>query len=165
MPERTKQVGLAWSILRQSQLSEDAYQDMLARVEPGLYQRIHRSESHRIEAGTRIRSFLLQLDPVGRLARDAANKPRVMSQVTFDRPVIGMIVSSSKLSATDELLGHLRGDYVKTRRGIEPPRLTDTSDVQRDVVILSGDRQTLSVNLSAGTAIDQIRVMVKGREQ
>ncbi|MEL6108945.1 MAG: sigma-70 family RNA polymerase sigma factor [Planctomycetota bacterium] len=32
MPERTKQVALAWSILRQSQLSEDAYQDMLARV-------------------------------------------------------------------------------------------------------------------------------------
>ena len=32
MPERTKQVALAWSILRQSHLSEDAYQDMLARV-------------------------------------------------------------------------------------------------------------------------------------
>lgn len=32
MPERTKQVALAWSILRQSQLSEDAYQDMLAKV-------------------------------------------------------------------------------------------------------------------------------------
>ena len=32
MPERTKQVGLAWSILRQSQLAEDAYQDMLAKV-------------------------------------------------------------------------------------------------------------------------------------
>ena len=32
MPERTKQLALAWSILRQSHLSEDAYQDMLARV-------------------------------------------------------------------------------------------------------------------------------------
>ncbi|MEM9366582.1 MAG: sigma-70 family RNA polymerase sigma factor [Planctomycetota bacterium] len=32
MPERTKQIALAWSILRQSQFSEDAYQDMLARV-------------------------------------------------------------------------------------------------------------------------------------
>ena len=32
MPERTKQIALAWSILRQSQLSEDAYQDMLAKV-------------------------------------------------------------------------------------------------------------------------------------
>ena len=32
MPERTKQIALAWSILRQSHLSEDVYQDMLARV-------------------------------------------------------------------------------------------------------------------------------------
>jgi RNA polymerase sigma-70 factor (ECF subfamily) len=32
MPERTKQVSLAWSILRQAQLSEDAYQDMLQKV-------------------------------------------------------------------------------------------------------------------------------------
>ena len=32
MPERTKQIALAWSILRQSHLSEDAYQDMLALV-------------------------------------------------------------------------------------------------------------------------------------
>ena len=32
MPERTKQIALAWSILRNSHLSEDVYQDMLARV-------------------------------------------------------------------------------------------------------------------------------------
>ena len=32
MPERAKQIGLAWSIVRQAHLSEDAYQDMLARV-------------------------------------------------------------------------------------------------------------------------------------
>ena len=32
MPERTKQIALAWSILRQSHLSEDVYQDMLTRV-------------------------------------------------------------------------------------------------------------------------------------
>ena len=142
--------------------SEDFFVDL---IEPGLYQRIHRSESHRISAGTHLRSYLLQLDPIGKLARDAANKPRVMGQVTFDRPVIGLIASSSKLSATDELLGHPRGDYVKTRRGIEPPSTSDPSDVQRDVVILSKDRQTLSVDLSAGTAIDQIRVIVEGREQ
>ena len=32
LPERTKQIGLAWSILRQSQPAEDAYQDMVAKV-------------------------------------------------------------------------------------------------------------------------------------
>ncbi len=81
MPEPTKQVRPAWSILRQSQLPEDAYQGMLARVEPGLYQRIHRSESHQIEAGTRLPSYLLKLNPVGRPTRGTANKPRVVRHV------------------------------------------------------------------------------------
>ena len=80
-------------------------------VEPGQYQRIRRSEPYRIQTGIRVRSYLLQLDPVGRLESEATNKPRVMGQVTFDRPVIGLII----LNATDSLLGHPRGDYVKTR--------------------------------------------------
>jgi hypothetical protein len=40
-----------------------------------------------------------------------------MGEVTFDRPVIGLIARSSKLNAAESLLGHSRGDYVKTRRG------------------------------------------------
>ena len=32
LPERTKQVALAWSILRDSALTDDAYQDMLTKV-------------------------------------------------------------------------------------------------------------------------------------
>ncbi|MEO2013205.1 MAG: FecR domain-containing protein [Fuerstiella sp.] len=130
-------------------------------VDPGQYRRIHRSEQHSVPAGGRIRSYLLQLDPVGRLERNAINKPRVIGQVTFDRPVIGLIASSKKLSATDGLLGHPGGDYVKTRRGIEPPRTNNASDSGRDVVILSVDRRTLSLDLSAGTAVDQIRVVVR----
>jgi ferric-dicitrate binding protein FerR (iron transport regulator) len=129
-------------------------------VDPGQYQRIHRSEQHPVRAGGRIRSYLLQLDPVGRLERGAPDKPRVIGQVTFDRTIIGLIASSKNLDATDELLGHPRGDYVKARRGIEPPRSTDPPDSGRDVVVLSTDRRTLSLDLSAGTAVDQIRVVV-----
>lgn len=32
VPERTKQIALAWSILNDAQLAEDAYQDMLAKA-------------------------------------------------------------------------------------------------------------------------------------
>lgn len=41
MPERTKQIALAWSILRQSRLSEDAYRDMLGKVlaNDGIFER------------------------------------------------------------------------------------------------------------------------------
>ena len=129
-------------------------------VEPGQYQRIHRTQQHQIEVGRQVRSYLLQLDPIGRLARDAPNKPRVIGQVTFDKPIIGLIASSTNLSETDSRLGHPRGDYVKTRRGIEPPRPTDPPDSGRDIVVLSYDRRTLSLDLSAGTAVDQIRVIV-----
>lgn len=129
--------------------------------ESGQYQHIPRNKSYQIPAGIRVRSYLLQLDPVGRLAKEIENKPRAMGQVIFDRSVLGLITRSSKLNMTDKLLGHPRADYVKTRRGIEPPRPKDKGDVERDVVILSEDRRTLSVDLSAGTAIDQIRVIVE----
>tara|TARA_R110002049_G_scaffold179629_1_gene346666 strand:+ start:1427 stop:1558 length:132 start_codon:yes stop_codon:yes gene_type:complete len=32
MPERTKHIGFAWSVLRESHFAEDAYQGMLAKT-------------------------------------------------------------------------------------------------------------------------------------
>ena len=61
---------------------------------------------------------------------------------------------------TDELLGHPLGDYGGQRRGIEPTRPDDLPDSGRDHVILSQDRKTLSLDLSASSAVDQIRVIV-----
>ncbi|MEE2639818.1 MAG: hypothetical protein VX768_04270, partial [Planctomycetota bacterium] len=58
------------------------------------------------------------------------------------------------------LLGHPLGDYGDTRRGIEPTRPDDQPDSGRDHVTLSRDRRTLSLDLSASTAVDQIRVVV-----
>jgi hypothetical protein len=133
-------------------------------VEPGQYRRVHRAGDELVFAGLRVNSYLLQLDPVGRLARDTPNKPRAIGQLTFDKPVIGLIGGTKKLRETDDLLGHPHGDYGNLRRGIEPPRLTDSADPGRDVVILSDDRRTLSLDLSAGTAVDQIRVVVRVSE-
>ena len=133
-------------------------------IEPGQYRRIHRAGQERISAGQRVNSYLLQLDPVGRLARDAPNKPRAIGQITFDKPIIGLIGGTKKLRETDEQLGHPRGDYGNLRRGIEPPRLAESTDIGRDVVILSDDRRTLSLDLSAGTAVDQIRVIVSASD-
>ena len=63
-------------------------------------------------------------------------------------------------SETDELLGHPLGEYGENRRGIEPSRSNDLPDSGRDDVTLSQDRRTLSLDLSASSAIDQIRVVV-----
>lgn len=131
---------------------------------PGLYQRIHRHNDQKIAAGTTVRSYLLQLDPLGTRERNSENKPRVTGQITFDKPVIGLIASTSRLTNTDTLLGHPDGQYKTTRRGIEPTRKEDNLGIKRDAVVLSDDRRTLSLDLSAGSAVDQIRVIVKETE-
>ncbi len=132
---------------------------------PGLYQRIHRHNDQKIAAGTTVRSYLLQLDPLGTRERNSENKPRVTGQITFDKPVIGLIASTSRLTTTDTLLGHPDGQYKPTRRGIEPTRKEHNLGGKRDAVILSDDRRTLSLDLSAGSAVDQIRVIVRETEQ
>ena len=132
---------------------------------PGLYQRIHRHNDQKIAAGTTVRSYLLQLDPLGTRERNSENKPRVTGQITFDKPVIGLIASTSRLTNTDTLLGHPDGQYKTARRGIEPTRKEDNLGIKRDAVILSDDRRTLSLELSAGSAVDQIRVIVEETEQ
>ena len=130
-------------------------------VEPGQYQRINRRERNSIGAGDHVRSYLVQLDPIGQLQKKPENRSRVVGQITFDRPIIGLIGSSSKLNATDPMLGHPRGDYGNAPRGIEPPRTDNVTDIGRDLVVLSQDRRTLSLDLSAGSALDQIRVVVR----
>jgi hypothetical protein len=134
-------------------------------ISPGLYQRIHRHNNEKIAAGTTIRSYLLQLDPLGTRERNSENKPRVAGQITFDKPIIGLIAGTARLTKTDTLLGHPQGKYKTTRRGIEPTRKEDNLGLRHDAVILSDDRRTLSLDLSAGSAVDQIRVIVQEAEQ
>ena len=128
---------------------------------PGLYQRIHPLERLRIEAGERVRSYLLQLDPLSQRKGEPFYRSRVVGQITFDRPIIGLILRSPKLNDSDAELGHRLGDYGKTRRGIEPPSDDPQPKPGRDEVTLSPNRRTLSVDLSAAMAIDQIRVIVR----
>lgn len=113
-----------------------------------------------IAAGQLVRSYLLQLNPIGEFTREEADGARVIGQITFDRPILGLIGGTSQLIRTDESLGHQLGDYGDTRRGIEPTRPDDRPDSGRDNVTLSQDRRTLSLDLSASSAVDQIRVIV-----
>ena len=127
---------------------------------PGQYIRVRRKNLQPILAGQRIRSYLIQLNPIGEFTRKEVGGARVIGQITFDRPILGLIGGTSQLMTTDELLGHPLGDYGGQRRGIEPTRPDDLPDSGRDHVILSQDRKTLSLDLSASSAVDQIRVIV-----
>ncbi|MBQ12376.1 MAG: hypothetical protein CMJ45_12615 [Planctomyces sp.] len=132
-------------------------------TEPGQYIRVRRREQV-IAAGQEIRSYLLQLNPIGEFTREEADRARVIGQITFDRPILGLIGGTTLLTRTDELLGHPLGDYGDTRRGIEPTRPHDLPDSGRDNVTLSRDRRTLSLDLSASSAVDQIRVVVSEQQ-
>lgn len=129
-------------------------------TESGQYIRVRRWGKRSIAAGQMVRSYLLQLNPIGEFTRGEVDGARVIGQITFDRPILGLIGGTTLLTSTDEQLGHPLGDYGDTRRGIEPTRPDDLPDSGRDNVTLSRDRRTLSLDLSASSAVDQIRVVV-----
>ncbi len=129
-------------------------------TEPGQYIRIRRRDKQPIASGLLVRSYLLQLNPIGEFGRKEVDGARVIGQITFDRPILGLIGGTALLNRTDDLLGHPLGNYGDNGRGIEPTRPGDLPDSGRDSVTLSRDRRTLSLDLSASSAVDQIRVIV-----
>ncbi|MBT5816236.1 MAG: hypothetical protein HOI15_18075 [Opitutales bacterium] len=129
--------------------------------EPGEYRRWHRTENRTLAPGKRVRSYLLQLNPVGTEQRFQNKQTSVLGQITFDHPILGLIASSRKLESTDAALGHPDASYGNKRRGIEPPRREDGPRDDRDILILGADRRTLILNLGVDTAVDQIRVIVE----
>lgn len=133
-------------------------------ADPGEYRRLRRQGGPMIPAGTELRSYLIQLDPVGLLDKGDADKPRVEGQITFDRPIIGLIANGKKLLSTDALVGDPDGDYGKLPRGLEAPKqsLDQAESEGKDIVILAADQRTLILNFAAGSAVDQIRVLVAG---
>lgn len=133
-------------------------------TKPGQYIRVRRQDKQPIAAGQVIRSYLLQLNPIGEFGRKEVDGARVIGQITFDRPILGLIGGTTLLNKTDELLGHPLGNYGDSLRGIEPSRPDDRPDSGRDNVTLSRDRRTLSLDLSASSAVDQIRVIVSEQQ-
>ena len=129
-------------------------------TEPGQYTRVRRRDKEPIAAGQMVRSYLLQFNPIGEFTRQEVDGARVIGQITFDRRILGLIGKTALLTGTDRQLGHPLGNYGDTRRGIEPTRPDDLPDSGRDSVTLSRDRRTLSLDLSASSAVDQIRVVV-----
>lgn len=131
-------------------------------ADPGEYRRLRRQEGPLIAEGTTVRSYLIQLDPVGLLDKFDSDKPRVEGQITFDQPIVGLIASGKKLLASDGQVGHPQGVYGNLPRGLEPPKeaLDEAESQGKDVLILAADQRTLILNFAAGSAVDQIRVLV-----
>jgi hypothetical protein len=110
-----------------------------------------------LEPGQKVRSYLLRYNPVGKVL-DPANFREFRGSVTFDRPVLGLIVRSPLLNRTERMFSLAPiavedADY-RTMRGLElaPPSPADS-------VILSEDRYTVEIRWFAGESVDEIRVI------
>ena len=106
-----------------------------------------------IAAGTCVNSYFLHFDRVTNVGFT-----RLTGSATFDLPIIGVIVLTSQLDASDATLGHPGTTYpigTAAARGLE----------FEEVVTLSDDRRTLSVELEIplrhDNTFDQIRVITE----
>lgn len=117
-----------------------------------------------IPSGKRVKSFLLQFRPLDQ--RDEAGPPqlqpnpnelkRIVGEITFNRPVLGLIVVGDDLRASDGLFSKRGGQFPQKGRALE---LSGTP--RDDTITLSDDRRTVKLDLAAfGIFGDHVRVIV-----
>ncbi len=110
-----------------------------------------------IAANQLVDSYLLHSDAIG------VGNPIVTFQgsVTFDQPILGIIVQYFKLDATDSILGWPTTQYFPTtpNRGFDGEGYYATAFAVRDTLQLSTDFRTISFVLRTASQSDQIRVV------
>lgn len=132
---------------------------------PGTVRSSQELTSDLIPAGERVRCFLLQFRPLNRQSGDvrpptstldAQELERVTGNITFDRPVLGVVVRGDDLRASDGRFSKRGGQVPQKGRALE---LFGTP--RDDVISLSDDRRTVTLDLAAfGLFVDQVRVIV-----
>ena len=128
-------------------------------VDPGQYARSRYREKRTLPSGRRVTSYLLQFDafPSGQFPN---RKRSVRGQITFAKPIVGVITETRLLKESEVVFGNPDVDYP-TPRAVEPRPEGD----QRpgfDSVILAADQRTLILDLKvAPQKLDQLRVLVE----
>ncbi|GMR23869.1 MAG: hypothetical protein BMS9Abin37_2343 [Acidobacteriota bacterium] len=107
-----------------------------------------------IFSGTRVDSYLLHFDPLSDSGASSGGS------VTFNRDILGILVQTSSLDATDALLGALATTYqLNDFRGVEGLGFAAEGVTVNDVVTLSADFRTIGFDFSTTSRIDEIRVI------
>jgi len=128
-------------------------------IDPGEYAKSLYRDKPALSPGRRLTSYLLQLDayPEG----ENPNRRRsVRGQITFAKPIVGVITMDRLLKESEAVFGMPDVDYP-TARNIEPRPEGD----QRpgfDKLILTADRHSLILELRENPGhLDQVRVLVE----
>lgn len=150
--------------------------------EPGYYTTFGERESW-IPANVEVDSYLMHFDPIGSVLGQAP--VTVRGSVTFDRPILGIIVRGDQLAASDAALSSPEIEYIPLTRYSdfadhsceinEPPCYVRglvgqvstnprLSPAPNDWVRLSKDRRTLTVSCTTGAEVEQLRILVASVE-
>lgn len=128
-------------------------------VDPGEYVKLHYREKRLLLSGRRVASYLLQFDafPTGPFPNQ---KRSVRGQITFAKPIVGVITGTRSLKESEAIFGNPDVEYP-TPRAVEPrPQGDDRPGF--DTVILAADQRTLILDLKvAPQKLDQLRVLVE----
>jgi hypothetical protein len=117
-----------------------------------------------IRPGSIVNSFLIHSDPLSPVMPPQPGIPYT-GVITFQNPIIGLIVTTDTLcadkGAIDDLLGadgtsYPDCDHTKLR-GLEPSSIE--TETTRDGLSLSGDSRTLVFSFRTREQIDQVRVI------
>lgn len=103
-----------------------------------------------LTAGTKVQTWMVRLDPV------TAPQITLSGSITYDTPILGVIVIKNRLDATDVLLGHPGIMYNNNvNRGME---LADGTNLDTFEISADGLRITYLMNVTNGPT-DDIRII------
>lgn len=132
----------------------------VGQSDPGEFRLVPFEQTKTIPAGQRVSSYLLQLKS-GWTEEHELRRRRVVGQVTFAEPIVGLISRNRFIKETETLFGSPKITYESPSRSVEPRPMND----QRkgfDTIILAADRRTLILDLQeCPDRIDQLRVLVE----
>lgn len=132
---------------------------------PGKFREDGNKALGQIPEGTRLRSYLLQFNPVGRPHDEEAIA--IEGRVHFDRPIVGVIIDYKRLQDTDRIFGVKYTRYGGQDRGLENKIVESGQKKIRlnDTLFISKDMKTLRLALREAQGVDQIRVLVEARPE
>jgi hypothetical protein len=123
-------------------------------TEPGTYTQMGDLAPTTIEAGTIVNSYYIHADQTDTRANVA-----VVATITFPDPIIGVILTDGRLSASKDVLGVAGTDYPTS--GYE---LIGGCPSTQDCATLSEDRHSLTLRTTIYNVTDDLRVLTRGAQ-
>ena len=138
-----------WFFERQTVLQDELFVDIDSA---GTYPVPNSPGNFTISKDTPVRSYFIHFDPVG----TPSEIVNIGGSFTFPYPILGIIVSDARLSATDGILGAPSTTYPTNSafRGLE---FGTGSAV--DILYFNGDRDITEISFTSLTGVDQVRVI------